>query len=680
MTDDRNPPASAMSSLEPLMALVNSTMDAIISIDEQHRITLFNGGAEAIFGYRAADVIGQPLNTLLPERFRQGHTGYIHQFAASASAARLMDERREILGQRQDGHEFSAEASISKMEAGGKRSFVVVLRDITQRKAIESALRQSENRLKLAVEAGRIGLFEHRHDTDDMYWSPIFREILGLAPAEQATLGAALDKVPGEDRVRVEASYRAAQNPDGDGHFVLEQRILRKNGAVAWIAVSSQTTFTGAGTERRPDRTIGTVRDITGTRLREQELEVRVAEHTEALRQEIKHREDAQAALVQAQRMDALGQLTGGIAHDSNNLLTVIAGNLEMIEDELPADHPALRFLREAQEAARMGASLNRRLLTFSRRRKLEPRVVNLNDDVLAMTELLRRALGETITLTTVLKPDIWPIMVDPGEIENAVLNLAINARDAMVSGGELRVETANTAFSARNALPGQGFKPGDYVKLAVSDSGSGMTPEVAARAFEPFFTTKGPAKGTGLGLSTIYGFVKQSGGHVTIDSVAGKGTTVTIFLPRADELGASKADPASGSAPAPACGETILVVEDNAQVRRLTLERLHRLGYRTLDADSGPAALALLEQGKSADLIFSDVVMPGGMSGFDLARAVGERLPAQRLLLTSGFTFESAGADEQRHPDLRILRKPYTLAELARCLRDVLDAPPVHA
>lgn len=662
-------------SQEQLMALLNSTVDAIISIDDQHCMTLFNSGAEALFGFRSDETIGQPLDMLIPDRFRATHADHIHSFAASAKTARLMGERREIFGKRRSGEEFSAEASISKMNVDGKSRFVVVLRDITQRKAIEFALRESENRLKLAVEAGRIGLFEHQHETGDWYFSPIFREIWGLAAAEPATMATALALVPPEDRDALLASYREAYELGGSGRFTSEHRILRREAELRWVAVNALTLFDGEGAERRAIRTIGAVRDTTERRQREQDLETRIREHTEALRQEIKQRETAQAALVQAQRMDALGQLTGGIAHDSNNLLTVIAGNLEMIEDELPGGHAAGKYLREAQEAARMGASLNQRLLTFSRRRKLEPRVINLNDGVLAMAELLRRAMGETVTLTTVLKPDVWPTLVDPGEIENAVLNLAINARDAMPAGGEVRVETSNVTLSSDVATGQFQLKDCDYVKLTVSDTGTGMPPDVVARAFEPFFTTKGPAKGTGLGLSTIYGFVKQSGGHVTIDSEVGKGTTVTVLLPRAIGQDGRRSGLADGLAPAQAQGEIVLVVEDNAQVRRLTVERLRRLGYHPLEAESGPSALAILDLGNRIDLIFSDVVMPGGLSGYDLATLVRQRLPSQRMLLTSGYTFDNDGQDQKRHPDLRILRKPYSLADLAKTLREVLDA-----
>ena len=524
-----------------LSGILEIAADAIISIDGESLITMFNHGAELIFGHRADEVIGQPLDILLPERFRAGHRHHIGRFAAGTESARRMGERQEIFGLRKDGTEFPAEASISKLEVDDQRVFTAVVRDITERK--------------------------------------------------------------------------------------------RRQG----------------------------------------ELEARVAERTRALQDEIRQREAAQAALVQSQRMDALGQLTGGVAHDSNNLLTVITGNLEMLEDEL-GDHPALKYLRQAQEAAHMGARLNQRLLTFSRRRRLAAEVINLNNEVLEMSELLRRTLGETVKLTTVLKHDLWPATADPSEIENAILNLAINARDAMPKGGDLRIETQNAVIDPDAARLEDGLLPGEYVRLSVSDTGEGMTAETIRRAFEPFFTTKGPGKGTGLGLSTIFGFVKQSQGHVTIYSEVGIGTTVNVYLPRNAGTGLSPSTARGSKQPPKSRGESILVVEDNTQVRLLTIERLKRLGYIVLEAENGPAALAALDSGATPDLIFSDVVMPGGLSGFDLARSIRERTPGARILLTSGFSEDAAKGIAHGASEETILRKPYSLAELAESIRRAID------
>ena len=286
---------------------------------------------------------------------------------------------------------------------------------------------------------------------------------------------------------------------------------------------------------------------------------------------------------------------------------------------------------------------------------------------------MLRPTIGTNIDLSTSKAADLWSTEADPGQIENAVLNLAINARDAMPNGGRLVIETQNASLDAEAVEMLPGFAPGDYVLLSVADTGIGMTPEVQARCFEPFFTTKGPSKGSGLGLSTIYGFARQSGGNVTIYSEPGRGTTVNIYLPRATDVPASEPRPASASIRA-SDGETILVVEDDDRVRRLTRARLKDLGYRVEEASNGQSALAVLESKPGIDLVFSDQVMPGGLSGLDLAEMIRERYPATRVVLTSGYSADLIGRERVDELKLRVLRKPYQQADLARVLREALD------
>ena len=653
-----------------LAGILATAVDAIISIDDIGQITLFNRGAAAIFGYAANDIIGRPLDILLPERFRARHSQHIQRFAAATETARQMGERQEIFAQNKSGREFPAEASISKLQVGGRWTYTVVLRDISKRKEIEDTLRRNEARLRLTLEAGRMGAWEWDLGSNTVLLDATLRQILGVAPGSRPVPTSSFFQLVHPDDLP--AFDLAIKECHATGKLLShEARVVRSDGQTRWVAVRGMVSVN----ERRlPIHCAGILYDITDQKLREEELEARVAERTQALQDEIRQRERAQSTLVQAQRMDALGQLTGGIAHDSNNLLTVITGNLEMVEDEL-GDHPVMKYVREAQEAAQMGARLNQRLLTFSRRRKLKAQVVNLNDQVLALSEMLRRTLGETIDLTTVLAHDLWPTRVDPSEVENAILNLAINARDAMPRGGDLKVETMNVMIDDDVAEMEKGLVPGDYVRLSVSDTGAGMPPEVLRRVFEPFFTTKGPGKGTGLGLSTLYGFVKQSNGHVGIYSEVGRGTTVNVYLPRIASDDGRAAAATNGASLSRGRGESILVVEDNPQVRTLTLERLRRLGYRGHEADSGPAALALLDRGLQVDLVFSDVVMPGGMTGFDLARAIRQRFVGQKILLTSGFAEDAARAQDQSSIDLKILRKPYSLAELAQMVHETLDS-----
>jgi PAS domain S-box-containing protein len=405
---------------------------------------------------------------------------------------------------------------------------------------------------------------------------------------------------------------------------------------------------------------------------RKVELEARVAERSKALEEESRRREETQAALIQAQRMEAFGQLTGGIAHDFNNLLTIVSGNLELLEPLLQsAEQRAL--LNRAVDAAQVGARLTSRLLSFSRRRRLAPALINLNDLVLGIAELLKRSLGGQVTLSTVLTGGLWPTRADPSEVENAVLNLAINARDAMPAGGKLVIETRNVAVSAAEATLEPGMAAGDYVRISVADSGCGMPPEVLERAFEPFFTTK-EGRGTGLGLSTIYGFARQSGGSVTINSSPNAGTTVHLYLPR--EVGAElpKAGATEAAIPFAENCETVLVVEDDPKVRELTLQRVEGLGYVVREAADAATAIGIMEASDDIALVFSDIVLGSGPSGFELGRWVRANRPDIEVLLTTGFASDAAGGERWKD-EFEVLHKPYGRAALANALRDTLAA-----
>jgi len=527
--------------------LLSIAADAIIAIDADHKITLFNEGAERIFGYSKAEILGQPLSTLIPDRYRMLHTHHIAALQMGQKASRLMGERQEIFGLRKGGAEFPAEASIAMVAGSEKKSFLAVLRDITERKRT--------------------------------------------------------------------------------------QEILANHA---------------------------------------RELELRVRERTAELEAEIARREEAQAQLIQSQRMEAFGQLTGGVAHDFNNLLTIITGNLELVFPGLETQK-ARGHIKRALEASEMASRLTSRLLTFARRRRLEPRVIDLNELVLGMAEIVQRAIGAHISLSTILTPELWLTRADPSEVENAVLNLVINARDAMPRGGRMVVETRNAAFDDGEIA--SGVRKGKFVVISVTDTGVGMLPEVAARAFEPFFTTKPTGRGTGLGLSTIYGFAQQTGGHVTLYSEVGKGTTVSLYLPRAADL----TDPGEMQVQEDEIifarnSETVLVVEDNPDVREVTLERIEGLGYVVLEAASAPEAIKVLEANPDVQLVLTDVVMPGGMSGFELAQWIGENRPGVAVVCTSGFAEGASGQQGMGHPPAcAMLHKPYGRAELSKVLTAAL-------
>lgn len=385
----------------------------------------------------------------------------------------------------------------------------------------------------------------------------------------------------------------------------------------------------------------------------------------------------AEEALRQSQKMETVGQLTGGVAHDFNNLLQIVTGNLDILQRHLPAGETRLmRAADAAMNGAQRATMLTQRLLAFSRRQPLAPARIDPNRLIAGMSDLLHRSLGETVEVQVVQGTHIWPVEIDANQLENALLNLAINARDAMPCGGKLTIETANTHLDSHYTARDAEVQPGQYMLISVSDTGSGMAAETLAHAFEPFFTTKEVGRGTGLGLSMVYGFIKQSGGHVRIYSEAGHGTTLKIYLPR------YFGDAPEAPAPAPVelvpqggRGETILVCEDDEHVRAYTVDVLRELGYRVIEAGDGPAALAMLdaEPGR-IDLLFTDVVLPRGMTGAVLAAEIQVRRPGLKVLFTTGYARNAIVHHGRLDPGVQLLPKPFTYTDLAAKVRDMLD------
>jgi PAS domain S-box-containing protein len=397
-------------------------------------------------------------------------------------------------------------------------------------------------------------------------------------------------------------------------------------------------------------------------------LEQQVVERTEQLQAK-------EEALRQSQKMEAIGQLTGGVAHDFNNLLQVIIGNLDTITRNLSDDAPRLkRAAGQALNGARRAASLTQRLLAFSRRQPLDPKPVNVNALVTGLSEMAHRTLGETVGVETVLAAGLWQVEADANELESAILNLAVNARDAMPDGGCLTIETTNAHIDEAYATNYAELVPGQYVCISVSDTGKGMDPATVGRAFEPFFTTKPVGKGTGLGLSQVYGFVKQSGGHIKIYSEIGEGTTVKIYLPRlASDIIAVEDDDQS-IIPDGDGHETILVLEDDDDVRTYSVEILRELGYRVIEAHDGPSALRLLERQTRVDLLFSDVVLPGGMTGAQVAEQARQLRPELKVLFTTGYARNAIIHQGRLDKGVRLITKPFNAADLAVKVRDILD------
>jgi PAS domain S-box-containing protein len=376
-----------------------------------------------------------------------------------------------------------------------------------------------------------------------------------------------------------------------------------------------------------------------------------------------------------AQKMETIGHLTGGIAHDFNNLLGIILGNLDLLSERVSGGDPEnAEITQEALQAARRGAELTQRMLAFARKQPLQPRPFDLNDTVNGMASMLRRTIGANIDLAIVPTADLWPVIADPSQIEDVILNLAVNARDAMPNGGHLLIETSSIVLDEDYASQNPEVVPGDYALLAVTDSGTGMSPETLDRVCEPFFTTKEVGRGTGLGLSMVYGFAKQSGGHLKIYSELGHGTAIRLYLPRAVDLAERPSDVEDEMAEVAGAGETILLVEDNDGLRRTTARILNQLGYRVLEAEHGLAALDVLTSKTEIDLLLTDIVMPKGISGYELGATCEQLRPGVKVLFMSGYSENFLNNTNPAKPPINLINKPCRKHELARRLRIMLE------
>ena len=559
---------------------------------------------------------------------------------------------------------------------------------------VVAALHHSEERFRTLVEAMPKLVWTADGAGACDYVNRQWVEFTGV-PAKRHFGDGWLDAIHPDDRERVRITWRAAVA--GQGGYDLEYRLRHADGGYRWFKVRSlplrdaAVRWVSTGTEiteiQEARQALARSRDDLERLVAERTREL--AESNRLLIAEIAERERAEAALARAQRLEAIGQLTGGVAHDFNNLLTVIVGNLDMVE-RAPGDVERVRRLTAAAlAAAGRGERMTQQLLAFARRQPLRPEVVGVNRMLRELEPLARRAVGEAVEMSLDLAEDLRPCRVDPGQFEAAVLNLVVNARDATPAGGRITVATRGLTMPASEPAPGSDapaeLAAGDWLMVAVRDTGSGIPLDVLPRVFDPFFTTKDVGKGSGLGLSQVYGFVSQSGGQVRIDSAPGAGTTVQIWLPCA----AGVEEPADSPRPAEeegiedgrtGNGETVLVVEDDPDVRAVSVDLLNALGYRVLTATDGVEALEVLEGTHPIDLLFTDVVMPRGVNGAELARRAQDLRPGLRVLLTSGYTAQALTSEHGVVHGFPLLRKPYRGAELARTVRAALGAPAVAA
>jgi len=547
--------------------------------------------------------------------------------------------------------------------------------DITDIRKAENALQESEAQLRLANDAAEMGTWNWNLTNGQLHWSDRQFELFDVPKSKGPIhIETALANIHPDDLERISTANR--MSVEKDAPFREEFRVIHRGGEVRWLV--GQGNPLHHDKDGKPNSMIGVNYDITDRKKLELEvvqsnleLEERVSDRTRALEQEMRRRQKAERALAHSQRFELIGQLAGGVAHDFNNLLAVIGGNLELASMRTE-DEDIIELLNDAREAVEAGASVNRRLLSFARQQELEPVALDVNDRITNSVRLLERTLGEKIVLTTNLSPAIWEARLDPGELDSAILNLVLNARDAMPSGGKLVISTRNYILDDEEVETIPEAQTREYVQVSISDTGVGMAPNVLEKALIPYFTTKPRGKGSGLGLSSVFGFATQSGGFCRIQSSEGNGTIIHIYLPRsstpsdAEMLDDPRTDLPLGQ------GELILLVEDEESVRQITRKRLIELGYNVVQATTAAEGTAVLESNHAISLVFSDVRMPGTMSGYDLAKWTLENREDVGVLLTSGYNDLSV----EEHQNVNLLAKPYSLRVLAFALRGAFSAP----
>jgi len=641
--------------------LFQTAPDAMIVVDREGRIVRVNPQAERLFGFGENELHGQPIELLLPEAVRHAHRAHVRGYT-DAPRVRPMGTGQELIGQKKDGQQFPVEIALSPLQTPEERLFLASVRDVSETHRARQAIARARYDAVIA-RIGQLALAAPNLDAAIASTPELVAQALGVDGVAILFRHAQLKRL----------QVRGAIGVREDSLEALPwEELLEQHGSEPFADAGIAASLGFACAEIVPlsdrDEPAGVLLALCRERTTFDHDAVHFLQSVANLMAAALQRIRMEEQLSHGQRLEAIGQLTGGVAHDFNNLLTVISGNLQILEDEL-ADRPAARdIIGSALRAVGRGAELTRKLLAFARRQRLAPRAcepAKLLEDLGAM---LRRTLGESVQLEIACTTGIAPVFADPGQLEAALVNLALNSRDAMPRGGRLTI-TANEQY----VPPGEGrdaLAAGDYVVFTVRDTGLGMPPEILARAFEPFFTTKEHGKGSGLGLSMVYGFVTQSGGQLSVESQLGYGTTITLHLPVAQRASGEGEPIAQTSSRGT---ETVLVVEDEDDVREIAVAFLRSLGYHVVATPNALAALDLLRENGDIALLFSDVVLGTGMNGFELADAARGLRPGLPVLLTSGYE-HAHGTDRTDASRYTVLQKPYRREELGTSVRRLLD------
>jgi PAS domain S-box-containing protein len=668
---------------EAELRIITDSLPVLVAfVDRDERYRFANNYYRDFLGIEPDAMLGQRISDVLTSKDYAERKPLIERALAGETVV------ADVRMHHRDGTQRRAEARYLPRRAsdGVVLGFHILVLDVEDRMRHSEALERSNRRFRAAMDAVHGVLWTNSADGRMIGEQPGWAAITGQTPEQYQDFGWASAVHPDDAASSIVAWNEAVAAKD---MFVHEHRVRRHDGQWRTFAIRGLPII---GADGDLIEWVGVHTDITDQRAAEQALrdqasilarQVQHRERAEAqLRQlnetlesrvieEIAERRQAEMKLAQSQKMETIGKLTGGVAHDFNNLLQVVSGNLQLLAKDIAGNGRAEQRVANAMAGVSRGSKLAAQLLAFGRRQALEPKVVNVTRFVQGMDDMLRRAIGEGVEIETIVGGGLWNTFIDPAQIENALLNLAINARDAMEGQGKLTIELGNAHLDDDYARTHDEVTPGQYVMLAVSDTGSGMSDDIIQKVFEPFFSTKGEGKGSGLGLSMVYGFVKQSGGHVKIYSEVGHGTTIKLYLPRAME--AEDVEVSVDTGPVTGGTETVLVVEDDAEVRATVVELLSDLGYRVLKAVDAQSALNVIESGIPIDMLFTDVVMPGTLKSPELARKARERLPDIAVLFTSGYTENSIVHGGRLDKGVELLSKPYTREALARKFRHVL-------